>query len=106
MASAAQPLNPPYGPVGTQYRIMRRANLAQNLNKVVKYLGTYPDNPNRHIFDPYPNGPELYIIDEPTPSNPNPNNQFIVMVAGGGRRKSRRSKRKIRRTRHKGRRHH
>ena len=105
MAGVAQPLNPPYGQVGTQYRIMRRANLPQNLNKVVTYLGTEPTNPNQHIFDPSPDGEELYLIDGPTQSNPNPDNQFIVMVAGGGRRKSRRSKRKIRRTKRKARRH-
>ena len=102
MPGARQPLYPPYAE-GTNYRIVNTNNPDTNI--LVRYIGPNPLSPNEHRFQRLEG--EAGIL-TPEASNP-PEGLYVTGVGNaGGRRKSRsrKSKRKIRRTHRKSRRHH
>ena len=103
MPGARQPLYPPYQ-INREYRIV--STHFPDVNNLVKYIGTIPNNPTAHKFERVNPPNNIITIDMGSNNNPNdppaPVGMYIIGVGNaGGRRKSRnhKSKRKIRRTR-------
>jgi hypothetical protein len=107
MPGARQPLYPPYV-LNKNYRIVSVNNPDTNI--LVKYIGTVEHGPNYHRFQRLDEEGGILTIVRSSTYDPSPPTGLYVTGEGnaGGRRKSRsrKSKRKIRRTHRKSRRHH